>query len=112
MLTAVVRERHDGRLLRIAHLQPTTGVAWTTAADNIRPAVFHRDAPEEGEGNRPVPTNGICRDRPRKGTDMTDLPRTEDTPAEPEVFDIGDAAELTEGQGGGQSEDKRRAYNC
>lgn len=43
---------------------------------------------------------------------MTDLPRTEETPAEPEVFDIGDAAELTEGQGGGQSEDKRRAYNC
>jgi hypothetical protein len=25
--------------------------------------------------------------------------------------DIGDAAELTEGQGGGHSEDKRRAYN-
>ncbi|MFC8824867.1 albusnodin family lasso peptide [Streptomyces sp. NPDC057137] len=27
-------------------------------------------------------------------------------------IEIGDAAELTEGQGGGQSEDKRRAYNC
>ncbi|MFI2029840.1 albusnodin family lasso peptide [Streptomyces buecherae] len=26
--------------------------------------------------------------------------------------DIGDTARLTEGQGGGQSEDKRRAYNC
>ncbi|WP_424213532.1 albusnodin family lasso peptide [Streptomyces sp. BI20] len=27
------------------------------------------------------------------------------------VLEIGDAAVLTEGQGGGQSEDKRRAYN-
>ncbi|WP_107426807.1 albusnodin family lasso peptide [Streptomyces sp. CB02460] len=27
------------------------------------------------------------------------------------VVDLGDVAELTEGQGGGQSEDKRRAYN-
>ncbi|MYZ35332.1 MULTISPECIES: albusnodin family lasso peptide [unclassified Streptomyces] len=26
--------------------------------------------------------------------------------------ELGDAAELTEGQGSGQSEDKRRAYNC
>ncbi|WP_406480555.1 albusnodin family lasso peptide [Streptomyces platensis] len=26
-------------------------------------------------------------------------------------IEIGDAAELTEGQGGGNSEDKRRAYN-
>ncbi|CCA56403.1 MULTISPECIES: albusnodin family lasso peptide [Streptomyces] len=43
---------------------------------------------------------------------MTDLPRTEEAPAGAEVLDIGDAAELTQGQGGGQSEDKRRAYNC
>ncbi len=34
---------------------------------------------------------------------------TEDDAA---VVEIGDAAELTEGQGGGNSEDKRRAYNC
>lgn len=26
--------------------------------------------------------------------------------------DVGDVTELTEGQGGGNSEDKRRAYNC
>ncbi|WP_276314436.1 albusnodin family lasso peptide [Streptomyces sp. Z26] len=26
--------------------------------------------------------------------------------------EIGDTADLTEGQGGGHSEDKRRAYNC
>ncbi|MFI5901214.1 albusnodin family lasso peptide [Streptomyces cyaneofuscatus] len=26
--------------------------------------------------------------------------------------EIGDATALTEGQGGGHSEDKRRAYNC
>ncbi|MFE1959646.1 albusnodin family lasso peptide [Streptomyces sp. NPDC059479] len=26
--------------------------------------------------------------------------------------ELGDVAELTEGQGSGQSEDKRRAYNC
>ncbi|MEU8954906.1 albusnodin family lasso peptide [Streptomyces sp. NPDC048518] len=26
--------------------------------------------------------------------------------------EVGGTAELTEGQGGGQSEDKRRAYNC
>ncbi|WP_436843224.1 albusnodin family lasso peptide [Streptomyces narbonensis] len=31
--------------------------------------------------------------------------------SEPDMVDVGDAAELTEGQGGGQSEDKRRAYN-
>ncbi|MFD7430200.1 albusnodin family lasso peptide [Streptomyces sp. NPDC059818] len=28
------------------------------------------------------------------------------------AVDLGDAADLTEGQGGGNSEDKRRAYNC
>ncbi|MEU6314652.1 albusnodin family lasso peptide [Streptomyces sp. NPDC047014] len=27
------------------------------------------------------------------------------------AVDLGDAADLTEGQGGGSSEDKRRAYN-
>ncbi|MEU2359910.1 albusnodin family lasso peptide [Streptomyces noursei] len=27
------------------------------------------------------------------------------------IVDLGDAAKLTEGQGGGNSEDKRRAYN-
>ncbi|MFE0775720.1 albusnodin family lasso peptide [Streptomyces sp. NPDC058861] len=42
---------------------------------------------------------------------MSDLPRTKDTAEEPEVLDAGDLVELTEGQGGGQSEDKRRAYN-
>ncbi|MER7623512.1 albusnodin family lasso peptide [Streptomyces sp. NPDC126503] len=31
---------------------------------------------------------------------------------EPDLLDIGDVAVLTQGQGGGQSEDKRRAYNC
>lgn len=30
----------------------------------------------------------------------------------PVAVDLGDVVELTEGQGGGQSEDKRRAYNC
>ncbi|MFJ5709708.1 hypothetical protein [Streptomyces sp. NPDC093105] len=38
VLTAVVHERHGSRLLRIAHVQPATGITWTTAADNIRPA--------------------------------------------------------------------------
>ncbi|WP_107484080.1 albusnodin family lasso peptide [Streptomyces sp. NRRL B-24572] len=32
--------------------------------------------------------------------------------SEPDMVDVGDVAALTEGQGGGQSEDKRRAYNC
>ncbi|KQX59497.1 hypothetical protein ASE09_04290 [Streptomyces sp. Root66D1] len=39
VLTAVVHEWHGGRLLRIAYLQPATGVAWTTAVDNIRAAL-------------------------------------------------------------------------
>ncbi|WND40757.1 albusnodin family lasso peptide (plasmid) [Streptomyces sp. BB1-1-1] len=34
------------------------------------------------------------------------------TPAEPELVELGDLVALTQGQGGGQSEDKRRAYNC
>ncbi|MFV0135308.1 hypothetical protein ACLGIH_19160 [Streptomyces sp. HMX87] len=37
-LTAVVHERHGGRLIRIAHIQPANGIAWSTAADNIGPA--------------------------------------------------------------------------
>lgn len=37
----------------------------------------------------------------------TDLATTE----EPLLVEIGDAATLTEGQGQGSSEDKRRAYN-
>ncbi|MFJ2788368.1 MULTISPECIES: albusnodin family lasso peptide [unclassified Streptomyces] len=44
---------------------------------------------------------------------MNELLREEDVPAPgPDSVDIGDAMALTEGQGGGQSEDKRRAYNC
>ncbi|WP_369145620.1 hypothetical protein [Streptomyces sp. R44] len=38
MLTAVLHEWHGGRLLRIAYVQPATGITWTTAVDNIRPA--------------------------------------------------------------------------
>lgn len=37
-LTAVVHERHGGRLVRIAYIQARNGVAWSTAADNIGPA--------------------------------------------------------------------------
>ncbi|MGE7390377.1 albusnodin family lasso peptide [Streptomyces sp. NPDC004126] len=33
------------------------------------------------------------------------------TEEEAVAVDLGDVAELTEGQGGGNSEDKRRAYN-
>ncbi|MES9805023.1 MULTISPECIES: albusnodin family lasso peptide [Streptomyces] len=44
---------------------------------------------------------------------MSGTLRKEDIPtSEPDTVDIGDVAELTEGQGGGHSEDKRRAYNC
>ncbi|GAB2741153.1 albusnodin family lasso peptide [Kitasatospora kifunensis] len=44
---------------------------------------------------------------------MSDLLNTGAT-AEDELLpvEIGDVAELTEGQGQGSSEDKRRAYNC
>ncbi|MEV3948583.1 MULTISPECIES: albusnodin family lasso peptide [Streptomyces] len=44
---------------------------------------------------------------------MNDLVVTEDTGNEDDValVQIGDAVALTEGQGGGNSEDKRRAYN-
>ncbi|MFF5829328.1 hypothetical protein ACFY8H_14785 [Streptomyces bacillaris] len=37
-LTEVVHERHGGRLIRIAYIQPANGIAWSTAADNIGPA--------------------------------------------------------------------------
>ncbi|MFB7031197.1 MULTISPECIES: albusnodin family lasso peptide [unclassified Streptomyces] len=44
---------------------------------------------------------------------MSETLHKEGVPAsEPDTVDIGDVAELTEGQGGGHSEDKRRAYNC
>lgn len=44
---------------------------------------------------------------------MNDLVVTEDTGNEDDIalVQIGDTAALTEGQGGGNSEDKRRAYN-
>lgn len=32
--------------------------------------------------------------------------------SEPVLVELGDLVALTQGQGGGQSEDKRRAYNC
>ncbi|MFJ1590231.1 hypothetical protein ACIOD0_08300 [Kitasatospora albolonga] len=38
-LTEVVHERHCGRLIRIAHIQPVNGIGWSTAADNIGPAL-------------------------------------------------------------------------
>ncbi|THA37797.1 hypothetical protein [Streptomyces sp. A1547] len=37
-LTEVVHERHGGRLIRIAYIQPANGIGWSTAADNIGPA--------------------------------------------------------------------------
>ena len=37
-LTEVVHERHGGRLIRIAYIQPASGIGWSTAADNIGPA--------------------------------------------------------------------------
>jgi hypothetical protein len=50
---------------------------------------------------------------------MRDLTTTENTPHESideeglaTLVEIGDVAVLTQGQGGGNSEDKRRAYNC
>ncbi|MFD3996156.1 hypothetical protein [Streptomyces sp. NPDC058583] len=39
-LTAVTHELHDdGRLVRIAHIRPTSGVEWTTSVDNVRAAL-------------------------------------------------------------------------
>ncbi|MFD8609601.1 albusnodin family lasso peptide [Streptomyces sp. NPDC059631] len=45
---------------------------------------------------------------------MNSLLITETTVCDDELLpvEVGGTAELTEGQGGGQSEDKRRAYNC
>ncbi|SFX38666.1 albusnodin family lasso peptide [Streptomyces atratus] len=45
-------------------------------------------------------------------TENTRSKPTEDDEEEAALVDIGDAAVLTEGQGSGHSEDKRRAYNC
>jgi hypothetical protein len=33
-------------------------------------------------------------------------------PSEPVIVELGGIVALTQGQGGGNSEDKRRAYNC
>jgi hypothetical protein len=39
VLTAVTHELHrDGRVVRVAHIRPASGVEWSTAADNIQPA--------------------------------------------------------------------------
>lgn len=54
VLTAIAHERHGGRLLRIAHIQPVTGVAWTTAADNVGPALW-RGTPEKERPPSAVP---------------------------------------------------------
>ncbi|MFB7915440.1 albusnodin family lasso peptide [Streptomyces sp. NPDC056061] len=45
---------------------------------------------------------------------MNSLLSTETTVFEDELLpvEVGGTAKLTEGQGRGQSEDKRRAYNC
>lgn len=47
VLTAIVHEWHGGRLLRFAYVQPATGVAWTTAVDNIGPALWREASPAE-----------------------------------------------------------------
>ncbi|MDX2560160.1 hypothetical protein PV371_10930 [Streptomyces sp. TX20-6-3] len=37
---AVTHQLHDdGRLVRIAHIRPTSGIEWTTSVDNIRAAL-------------------------------------------------------------------------
>ena len=39
-LTAVTHELHsDGRVVRVAHIRPTTGIEWTTSADNVQAAL-------------------------------------------------------------------------
>ncbi|MGA5068076.1 hypothetical protein ACPB9E_30590 [Streptomyces exfoliatus] len=38
-LTEVVHESHGGRLIRIAHIQPVNSIGWSTAAENIGPAL-------------------------------------------------------------------------
>lgn len=48
----------------------------------------------------------------QKGSPMNELLSTDPAIAdEPLIVEIGDAVTLTEGQGQGSSEDKRRAYN-
>ncbi|MFD4243278.1 hypothetical protein ACFWP3_17005 [Streptomyces sp. NPDC058525] len=38
-LDAVTHETHsDGRVVRVAHVRPASGITWTTHADNIEPA--------------------------------------------------------------------------
>ncbi|WP_282696847.1 hypothetical protein [Streptomyces sp. CC208A] len=39
-LMAVTHELHDdGRVVRIAHIRPASGVEWSTAVDNIQPVI-------------------------------------------------------------------------
>lgn len=45
-------------------------------------------------------------------SNTTDTITTAEADQETVAIDLGNAADLTEGQGGGNSEDKRRAYNC
>lgn len=47
VLTAITHEWHGGRLLRLAHLRPAVGAAWTTAADNIGPALRRTTSADE-----------------------------------------------------------------
>lgn len=40
-LTAVTHELHNGgRVVRVAHIRPTSGIEWTTSADNIQAALL------------------------------------------------------------------------
>ncbi|MFF3602968.1 hypothetical protein [Streptomyces sp. NPDC002463] len=42
-LTAVTHElQSDGRVVRVAHIRPPSGIEWTTSADNLQIA-FHPD---------------------------------------------------------------------
>ncbi|MFE5793813.1 hypothetical protein ACFQ8C_14730 [Streptomyces sp. NPDC056503] len=66
ILTAVVHEWHGGRLVRIAHLRPADGAAWTTAADNIAPAL-RRDTARATGGRAPEPGAESPRLRGRGG---------------------------------------------
>ncbi|MCP9974661.1 hypothetical protein [Streptomyces somaliensis] len=48
VLTAVTHElHHDGRVVRVAHIRPASGVEWSTAADNVQPADSHHSARKE-----------------------------------------------------------------
>ncbi|MCX2181789.1 hypothetical protein KV205_14785 [Streptomyces sp. SKN60] len=43
-LTAVTHELQDGgRPVRLAHIRPSSGVEWTTAADNVRAMPIERN---------------------------------------------------------------------